>query len=168
MHNLLYRSNALFTVSTTVLGAMCLLTALTDLTHRPAVRLEGSLRSVDGLQARVGGLPRCQGHPAILVSQGADVLAGWRSGSTATTAPGCRSNWTWTWATCSPGTPSRRAPPAALLLVPSEPAQPVALCAAVVDISWEAVALVRLGLTPSRPPRCLCMRWRSGRRPPTT
>ena len=64
----LYRSNALFTVSTTVLGAMCLLTALTDLTHRPAVRLEGSLRSVDGLQACVGCLPWCQGHLAIPVS----------------------------------------------------------------------------------------------------
>lgn len=110
MHNLLYRSNALFTVSTTVLGAMCLLTALTDLTHRPAVRLEGSLRSVDGLQARAGCLPPRQGHLASLVSEGADVLAHWRSGSTATTGPGCRSGWTWTWATYSPGTQSRRAP----------------------------------------------------------
>ncbi|KAK9838358.1 hypothetical protein WJX81_007033 [Elliptochloris bilobata] len=54
MHNLLYRSNALFTVSTTVLGVMCLLTALTDLTHRPNVRLDASVRSVDGLQRDYG------------------------------------------------------------------------------------------------------------------
>ena len=54
MHNLLYRSNALFTVSTTVLGAMCILTALTDLAHRPEIRLNAAVRSVDGLQV-------CQG-----------------------------------------------------------------------------------------------------------
>ena len=67
MHNLLYRSNALFTVSTTVLGAMCLLTALTDLAHRPALQLDGSLRSVDGLQACVPCLPGSDSFLASLV-----------------------------------------------------------------------------------------------------
>lgn len=105
MHNLLYRGNALFTVSTTVLGAMCILTALTDLAHRPSVRLDAAVRSVDGLQARAAPAPAAS-QPAR--SSRLTRSDPGRSGSTATTGPGCPSSWTWTCATCLPGTPSRR------------------------------------------------------------